>query len=281
MSDSDLQSWVGRQEVLTDQIHATSSRALAATLNQTDTPLRPGDPLPGLWHWLYFLPLAPTSGLGPDGHPRRGGFLPPVPLERRMWAGGRLGFHDTLRIDDEVERTSTIQKLAEKEGKAGRMAFVTVRHEIRTTRGLAIEEEQDIVYLAMPKVWTAPDPVPLPTPLDWVEPYPIDRVLLFRFSALTFNAHRIHYDLSYTTGQEHYPGLVVHGPLQAILLFASATMHVPGRRPAGFSFRGVRPLFDFDRVSIAGRSRDDGGHDLFSANADGHVAMQATMSWHG
>ena len=280
MSEPNLQDWVGKQEVVVDDIHPWRARALAATLDRPHAPA-PGDPLPGLWHWVYFLPIVPTAELGGDGHPRRGGFLPPVPLERRMWAGGRLTFHDALRVGEAVEKTSTILKVSEKEGRAGRMAFVTVRHALRTARGLAIEEEQDIVYLAMPKVWTPPDPVPLPEPLDWREPRPVDRVLLFRFSALTFNAHRIHVDLTYATEVERYPGLVVHGPLQAMLLFAAAGDHVPGREPAGFTFRGVRPLFDFDRVSLAGRRRADGGHDLFTATGEGAMAMQASLAWRG
>jgi 3-methylfumaryl-CoA hydratase len=281
VAESEWAAWVGRTEVLGDRAEAEPVRRLAATL---DLPLepRPGDALPELWYWLFFLPVAPAARLGADGHPRRGGFLPPVPLERRMWAGSRIAFHGQLRVGDEIERRSEILKVAEKEGRTGaKMAFVTVRHEVRSGRGLAASEEQDIAYLAMPKAWAPPEPVPLPGGVAWSEPRPVDPVLLFRFSALTFNGHRIHYDRAYATEVEKYPGLVVHGPLQAILLLGAAKRRHPDRRPASYRFRGLRPLFDFDRVTLSGRSRDDGGDglDLWTANGDGHVAMQATVGW--
>ena len=281
MSGTVWSAWVGRTEVLGDRVDPEPARRLAATLDLPHEP-RAGDPLPELWYWLFFLPVAPASRLGPDGHPERGGFLPPVPLERRMWAGSRVSFEGELRVGEEIERRSEILKVAEKEGRAGaRMAFVTVRHEVGSHRGLAAVEEQDIAYLAMPKAWAPPEPVPLPEGLAWSNPRPVDPVLLFRFSALTFNGHRIHYDRAYATEVERYPGLVVHGPLQAILLLEAAKRRHPDRRPASYRFRGLRPLFDFDRVTLSGRPRDDGGEglDLYTANGDGHVAMQATVGW--
>ncbi len=275
-----LQDWVGRSQEQADLTYPTPVRALAATLNAAHAAqAATGDPLPELWHWLYFLPLVPMAAVGPDGHPKRGGFLPPVALERRMWASGRLEFKDGLRVGEPIRLTSEILKVAEKEGKAGRMVFVTVRHAVESPRGLAVAEEQDIVYVAMPEVFTPPAPVAAPADPAWAEPVAVDPVLLFRFSALTFNGHRIHYDLPYATGTEKYPGLVVHGPLQALLLMQSAQRHNPGRRPARFSFRGVRPLFHFEALSLQGRPRADGGHDLCTVNGDGHVAMQATIHW--
>lgn len=275
----DLQSWVGRTQEISDQAYPTPARALAATLDQADAAFSIGDPLPELWYWLYFLPIVPMSEIGSDGHPRRGGFLPPIALERRMWASGRHVFHDRLRIGDVLHKRSEILKIAEKEGKTGRMVFVTLRHEIRSGRGLAVEEEQDIVYLPMPKSFSPPPPTAAPADPAWSEPVAIDPVLLFRFSALTFNGHRIHYDLPYATDVEKYPGLVVHGPLQALLLLEFARRRVPDRPPARYSFRAVRPLFGFDQVRLMGVARDDGGHDLFTVNGDGHVGMQATVTW--
>ncbi len=280
MAENEWSSWVGRSERVTDVADPKPIRTLSATFDTLPKD-REGDPLPCLSHWIYFLPLAPMSQIGPDGHPIRdgSGFLPPLPIERRMWAGGRLTFHGELRVGDALEKKSEILKIAEKEGGTGRMAFVTVKHETSSPRGLAIDEEQDIVYLEMPKAFTPPKPVPLPDNLTWQERYPVDPVLLFRFSAITFNGHRIHYDIRYAAEVEKYPGLVVHGPLQAMLLMRAATARNPGRRPARFSFRGVRPAFDFDTLSLSGKVRDDGGLDLYTSNGDGHVCMQAALSW--
>jgi 3-methylfumaryl-CoA hydratase len=278
MADSNWRDWLGRTEMATDEAGAWPVKALAATLD-AEARARPGDPLPPLAHWLYFLPLAPASHLAPNGHEKLGDFLPPVPLERRMWAGGRFTFHDALRIGDAMEKRSEILKIEEKETKAGPMTLVTVLHTIRSQRGLALVEEQDIAYLETPKIYTPPKPLPLPDGLSWQAPQPVDTVLLFRFSALTFNSHRIHYDLAYTAGEEHYPGLLVHGPLQAMLLLRAAEAHNPDKRPAQFSFRGVRPLFHFDALTLAGRERAGGGLDLFAANGEGLVTMQASVEW--
>jgi 3-methylfumaryl-CoA hydratase len=277
MSDFSWSDWVGRRETAADKASAWPIQALAATL---DAPAnaRAGDPLPPLAHWLYFLPVAPRSRLAPNGHEELGEFLPPVPLERRMWAGGRFVFHDALRVGDAMEKTSEILKIEEKETKSGPMALVTVRHEVRSPRGLALVEEQDIAYLETPKVYAPPKPVALPCGLSWQAPFPIDTTLLFRFSALTFNGHRIHYDLAYTTEVEHYPGLLVHGPLQAMLLIRAAAERNPEKSVARYSFRGVRPLFDFDALTLSGRERD-GGLDLFASNGEGLVTMQAAVEW--
>ena len=277
MGEVRLQDWVGRTEEVADTIHPMPVRGFSATLNRPG-PAVPGDLLPELWHWLYFLPTVPQSEIGPDGHPRRGGFLPPVEIDRRMWAGGRLSFHAPLRVGDRVRQRSEILKVAEKEGRAGRMVFVTVRHETSSERGLAVEEEQDIVYVAMPTAWMPPPPVPPPAEVLWREPVVVDTVLLFRFSALTFNGHRIHYDLPYATEVEKYPGLVVHGPLQAMLLMELARRNRPERAPARFEFRGVRPLFHFERPELLGRPTE-GGDELFVGNGAGATTMQASIRW--
>jgi 3-methylfumaryl-CoA hydratase len=278
MGEVRLQDWVGRTQEVADRIHPLHVQGFSATLNRPLAAL-PGDPLPELWHWLYFLPTVTQSEIGPDGHPKRGGFLPPVELDRRMWAGGRLTFHGELRVGDAVTQRSEILKVSEKEGRAGRMVFVTVRHETSSERGLAIEEEQDIVYVAMPKSWVAPEPVPPPADAAWRETFAVDTVILFRFSALTFNGHRIHYDLPYATEVEKYPGLIVHGPLQAMLLMDLAQRRQPGRRPGRFSFRGVRPLFHFEAPELLGRPGAEGGHDLFVGNGAGATTMQAGIHW--
>ena len=278
MSDSRWQAWVDRTDVRVDRVTAIPARALAATLNRTDLAgLDDGDLLPPLWIWLYFLPLVPSAEDRARRPPPPGWVPPPVELARRMWAGSRCTFHAPLRLGDAVERTSTIAKVAKKEGKAGPMVFVTVRHAIVAGGRPAMEEEQDIVYLDIPDRFSPPAPTPLP-PCDWSEKAATDSVTLFRFSALTFNGHRIHYDRTYATEVERYPGLVVHGPLQAVLLFDAASRHAPGRTAAAFAFRGMRPLFDFDAVSVSGRARDD-GLELYTANGDGAVGMQAMLDW--
>ena len=264
--------WLGRVEEARDRISARQARQMAATL-EVEIDDADGAMLPPLWHWMGWTPEAPMAELGPDGHPARGGFLPPVPLERRMWAGGRLRFHAPLRIGEEMFRRSEITKVSEKTGNTGNMVFVTVRHDVHGAAGLAIEEEQDIVFIAMPDRFTPPPPVAAPAP-DWREEVAVDEVRLFRFSALTFNAHRIHFDLPYATGVEKYPGLVVHGPLQAMLLMEAGRARRGGAVPQGYKFRGVRPAFHFDALSLQGL-----GNGLATVNGDGLVCMQADMAW--
>jgi len=271
---TDWATWRGRTEATLDAVSLSPLTALAATFDRA----APSDTLPPLWHWLYFLPIAAMSEVGPDGHPKRGSFLPPIALPRRMWAGGRLTFHDAPRKSEAISRTSTIVDVSEKAGKTGAMAFVTVRHDISTPRGPAITEEQDIVFLDMPKVFAPPTPTHLPDALDFDTARVVDPVLLFRFSALTFNGHRIHYDRTYAQDVEKYPGLVVHGPLQAMLLMEAATARAQ-KRPKSFEFRAVRPLFDFETLRVCGKVRDDGGLDLFTANAEGHVSMRGALQW--
>lgn len=266
--------WLGRVEEARDAISAKQARQMAATLGVSGA-FAEGAMLPPLWHWMGWTPEAPMAEMGPDGHPARGGFLPPVPLERRMWAGGRLRFHAPLRIGEEMFRRSEITRVSEKTGTTGTMVFVTLRHDVHGAAGLAVEEEQDIVFIAMPDRFAPPPPVEAPEP-DWVQAVQLDAVRLFRFSALTFNAHRIHFDLPYATGVEKYPGLVVHGPMQAMLLMEAARARRGGAVPAGYRFRGVRPAFHFDALSLQGT-----GDQVATVNGDGLVCMQAGMDWEG
>lgn len=279
MSEVNGQDWVGRVEERYDRIDPTPVLAMARTLDDRDFMVKEGESLPELWHWLYFLPTVAQSDIGADGHPKKGGFLPPIALERRMWASSRLTFHQDLIVGKKIRKTSEILKVSEKQGKTGSMVFVTVQHSTYSEKGLAITEEQDIVYLPMPKTFTPPPPNFIRETLQWREDYSVDPVLLFRFSALTFNAHRIHYDRNYVTEVEKYPGLVVHGPLQALLLMESAKKHNPGRKPASYSFRAVRPLFDFDRIAVCGQLKSDGSHHLYTVNGDSQIAMQAEIVW--
>ena len=271
-----LKQWIGRSETHCDLIHAGAANAFAATLDLS-AHYADGSALPCLWHWFYFWTVRPQAELGPDGHPQRGGFLPPVPLPRRMWAGGRLRFDGPLLVGAEASRTSRIVDVNAKTGKSGRLAFVTVAHEISSAGQVAVFEEHDIVYRDNPQPGAAAVvPTPAPVQSSWSRQIHPDPVLLFRYSALTFNGHRIHYDRSYVTQVEGYPGLIVHGPLIATLLMELLRAQLPARRVASFSFRAVGPLFDIESFSIHGQPDADGlTVQLWAANARGDLAMQA------
>jgi 3-methylfumaryl-CoA hydratase len=270
-----LRSWIGRQETLTDTVTRIPVAALSATLDRDDPPPVAGDPLPPLWHWLYFLPLARQSDIGPDGHPKRGGFLPPVPLPRRMWAGGRFTFHQPLRVGEDITRTSTVADVTVKSGRSGTLCFVLVRHEIAGASGVALTEEHDIVYRDLaPPGEAPPAPKAAPTAAAWHRDIMPDDVMLFRYSALTFNGHRIHYDRRYVTEVEGYPGLIVHGPLIATLLvdLLRRNTDAPLR---SFRFRAVGPLFDIAPFAVRGQPGAGGHVSLWAQNAQGNLAMEA------
>ena len=233
MSLEKLREWVGRTRAVEDFAAPFPVRALTATFDEKDPDPRNGDPLPPLWHWLYFLDAAPESKIGPDGHAERGDFLPPIPLPRRMWAGSRFVFDgEPLKVGDTIRRVSRIKSVEPKSGSTGSMVFVTVQHTVSGPAGVSFVEEHDIVYRDLPRAGD-PSPPRRPAPADavWRREITPDEVLLFRYSALTFNGHRIHYDRRYVTEVEGYPGLVVHGPLIATLLADLARVRGSGARP--------------------------------------------------
>lgn len=267
------ESYVGRTETRQDRMDPRLVEGMAATLGRT---LPEGD-LPPLWHWMLFQDWRPPTGLGPDGHTLRGGFLPPVhDLPRRMWAGGRLDFHAAgLRAEDRVTRTSTIRRVEEKTGGSGRLVFVTVHHVVEGPRGPALDEEHDIVYRGT-EGEAVRGAVPAPAMPGATEASVVpDSVMLFRYSALTGNGHRIHYDRPYVTAEEGYPGLVVHGPLQATLLAQHVLDQAPeGARLSQFSFRGRRPCFDGNRLTLLATLAGSEGR-AESRDADGATCMTA------
>jgi 3-methylfumaryl-CoA hydratase len=274
--------WIGKSETVSDVATATPYAALSATLDRAPERPAAGTPLPALWHWLYFLPLARQSEIGPDGHPRRGGFLPPVPLPRRMWAGSQFEFHRPLRVGDVLTRVSTIEDVTEKSGRTGALVFVKVRHEIRCgdEAEVALTEFHDIVYREAAKPGdVAPPPRMAPAGAKWEKQWVPDDVLLFRYSALTFNGHRIHYDRRYVTGVEGYPGLIVHGPLIATLLLDLLRHQLPGADVAAYEFRAVRPLFDINPFFVCGAPQEDGRtFHLWARDHEGALAMDATAT---
>ncbi|MCM8737686.1 acyl-CoA dehydrogenase [Azospirillum sp. A1-3] len=266
---------VGRTEHRQDWIARDRATALAATLDLDGIP-GCGEMLPPGWHWLYFNPFVRRSEIGADGHPRRGGFLPDVGLPRRMWAGGRVTYHAPLPLQVEAEKRSEIKTVTAKSGKGGRLVFVTVRHEIHAAGTLCVEEEQDIVYreAAVPGA-TPPQSAPAPEGAQWIEEVVPDPVLLFRYSALTANGHRIHYDRPYAQDEEHYPDLVVHGPLTATLLQGLATRCRPDAWLHSFSFRGMAPLFVSTPFRIEAKAGEASNVlDLWARSPDGGLAMR-------
>jgi 3-methylfumaryl-CoA hydratase len=275
-----LRQWIGRTQEASDIVTAQLVKGLRATLFQEIGEPKPGDPAPWTVHWCLAQPVYPMSQLGPDGHPTRGGFLPPVPLPRRMWAGGELEFFEPLRVGDEATRTSRISDLTMKTGSTGVLCFVSVEHLITTPRGTAIRERQDIVYRDIPTAQPPASGKPAaPPPLaQHRESHMADPVLLFRYSALTFNGHRIHYDHDYVTKVEGYPGLIFHGPMQAALLVEFAAKRHGRVAPKNFSYRGVQPLFEGSEFSV--NANDTGaGMELWTANSAGQPTMKGTATW--
>jgi 3-methylfumaryl-CoA hydratase len=273
----DFQPWVGRTETLADDIAAAPLRGLSATLDRDDPLPQPGTPVPPLGHWLYFLPAHRQSEIGPDGHAKRGGFLPPVPLPRRMWAGGKLEWimSNPLCVGDSAKRISRIASITHKSGRSGELVFVTVVHEVRNAHGLCLTEEHDIVYRGAPRPGD-PEPEPIAAPRDaaWQRELVPDDVLLFRYSALTFNGHRIHYDRRYVTEVEGYPGLVVHGPLIATLLVDLVRREMPAANITHFEFKAVRPTFDGHPMKVCGKP-DGGAVSLWAQDHEGWLTMKA------
>jgi 3-methylfumaryl-CoA hydratase len=286
MSD-ELKQWIGRTEKVSDVITATPYAALSATLDRPPSRPAPGTLLHPLWHWLYFLPLHAQSDIDPDGHAMRGGFLPPVPLPRRMWAGSQFEFHDALKVGDAVTRVSTIENVDTKSGRTGMLVFIKVRHDIRRNgdENVALTEVHDIVYREAANA-DASSPAPRTARADaqWERVVVPGEVLLFRYSALTFNGHRIHYDRRYATDVEGYPGLVVHGPLLATLLLDLLYRKQPDARVLRFEFRAVRPTFDGNHFHVCGApARDNAANGnpdsrrihLWAKDHDGWLTMDA------
>jgi 3-methylfumaryl-CoA hydratase len=273
-----LRQWIGRSTEASDIVTAQLVKGLRATLFLEIGEPKGGEAAPFTAHWCLAQPVFPMSELGPDGHPARGGFLPPVPLPRRMWAGGELEFLDALRVGDEVTRTSRIADVTMKTGSTGVLCFVSVDHLITTPRGIAIRERQDIVYRDVSAAPSAPVKPVAPPPAQHRESHMADSVLLFRYSALTFNGHRIHYDRDYVTRVEGYPGLIFHGPMQAALLVEFAAKLHGGAVPTKFSYRGVQPLFEGSEFSVNANAAG-AGMELWTANSAGQPTMKGTATW--
>ena len=271
-----LKEWIGQKESDIDYVTVPAVHRLAATLDRDDPMPKMGDPLPVGWHQILFPRVVRHSQIGADGHPQRGDFLPPVPLPRRMFAGKRTTFHADLQVGDTVRRDSVIQEVNIKQGRTGTMVFVTVKTELASPRGLALTEEQDIVYREAPAPGAPPQPPqPAPGKAVWSRVVTPDPVMLFRYSALTFNGHRIHYDLPYVTQVEGYPGLVMNGGLTTLLVFELARAHAP-TPIRHIASRNVRALFVNQPITLGGEpSADNRTAKLWAVDADGALALTA------
>lgn len=275
-----LRSWIGRSRERTDIITPRLVESFNSIFNASSG-LEPGDRAPLGIHWCLAPDIVPMNELGPDGHPARGGFLPPVPLPRRMWAGGEVSFEIPFQLGDTVIKRSSIEDVSAKTGRSGTLVFVTVQHEYVTPCGLALHERQDIVYRdqagrAAPAAATGLQDrsAERPSSVEYTRTLVASTPLLFRYSALTFNGHRIHYDLPYTTQEEHYPGLVFHGPLQATCLMHLAANVSPDWL-RNFAYRSVAPLFAGATISLNAK-HNGAGLDLWVANHQGSPTMTAT-----
>ncbi|ASK88151.1 MaoC family dehydratase N-terminal domain-containing protein [Sphingorhabdus sp. SMR4y] len=272
---SDWKDWIGKSETRHDVITPGLLHRFCATIDRPVT-----DAIPQGLHWCLALPDTSTAQLAEDGHPAKGGFLPPIPLPRRMWASSSISFERPLQLGDEISRVSTVASIEEKSGKSGNLVFVAVDHETRVGDIVAIRERQNIVYR---------EPAAAPAPArqtssvapdlqdwDWQQTIVPSEPLLFRYSALTFNSHRIHYDRPYAMEKEGYPGLVVHGPLMATLLLNLAASELGANRLSGFSFRGQAPAFANRPIYLVGKQEGENislavigndGKDIMSAQA--------------
>jgi len=281
MSLEKLREWVGRSQTVEDFAAPFPVRALTATFDEKDPDPRNGDPLPPLWHWLYFLEAAPMAKVGPDGHAERGDFLPPIPLPRRMWAGSRFEFNGKpLRVGQTLRRVSRIKSVEPKSGSTGQMVFVTVEHTVSGPDGPSFVEEHDIVYREAAKPGEKQrDAKPAPRDATWTKTIEATPTLLFRFSALTFNGHRIHYDQPYVTGTEGYPGLIVHGPLLGMQQIELARRSNPGRIVRSFEFRALAPVYAGAPFSAQARRETDDGVTTWIADRNGGLAQQGKVTF--
>lgn len=273
-----MSEFIGRTQRFADNIDPWKVEALHHTLDLDGPAPGDGAPLPHFWHWIYFLESRPLRDLGRDGHPATGGFIPDLGLPRRMWAGSRVEFLQPLPIGAAAERVATITNVAEKIGRTGPLAFVTIQYEISGPDGLCIREEQDIVYREDPTPGApAKTPASAPTGEARSKEISYTPTKLFRYSALTFNGHRIHYDRDYAIGVEGYKGLITHGPLiaQEMLTFGEAA---PGKQAARYSYRAMSPAFDFEALTYCATDRED-GVDLWVRGPDGRLIMTGEIAF--
>ncbi len=278
IDETTYREWIGRTQVMRERLDAWPVRGLGAALER-DFGVSEGDEVPGLGQWLYFVPAVARSRMSEDGHPQRGGFLPPISLPRRMWAASDISFGRPRRTGEEVEKTARIASVSVKEGKTGVLVFLKIENIYRVDGEQALSEVQTLVYRDDPKLDEAsPPPRPAPETAAWSEVVETDTALLFRYSAVTFNAHRIHYDAPYARTVEGYPDVVVHGQLTATLLLDALRRNVASQRPRTFGFRAMKPIFVGEPIFLEG-APSGSGYELWARNANGHLCLSASVDF--
>ncbi|UOQ59654.1 MaoC family dehydratase N-terminal domain-containing protein [Leucobacter rhizosphaerae] len=280
--------WIGRTETVSDVASRSAAIGLASVLDRPlDAAETDRSELLPTGHWLQFTPTAPMNELGADGHPKLGAFMPPLDLPRRMWAGSKLEYHSPITVGQTLDRVTTIESITPKTGSSGRLCFVVLRHDVQADGVQALTERQSIVYRE-PAVLDPEQPsrqrpprvsIGAPEGWDWVLSQQPLEATLFRYSALTFNAHRIHYDLPYATREEGYPGLVVHGPLLATYLVEGFLHTHPGAHVSAFEFSARAPIFCGEQIHVVGRAADDTSEELAIIAPDGGTALTARLSY--
>ena len=283
LTEDSLKAWIGNTQCSEDTIEFGQVKKMLATLDEKLI-LKTGYPLPALWHWLYFLESSANSKLGNDGHTNLGEFLPPIPLPCRMWAGGRFSFLEPIKIGEILKKLSTVKDIKIKHGKNGPLCFITVLHELIDRNGqLRLSEEHDIVYREKPVgLRQISKPLIFPEEAEWTKIITPTPVMLFRYSALTFNSHRIHYDRKYCQEVEGYENLIFHGPLTATLLVSLAVKKRPNRALSNFNFRSTAPLFDNSPFKIHGKQNatDENKITLWAEGPSKGLAMEASATFY-
>ena len=276
MLSDELRSWIGRARVLEEDVGLGMTRRIAAMLDLDPMRFGPGDELPAHWFSMYFTEAARQSSLGPDGHPAPGVFLPPIPLPRRMGAGRRVTLHGPMRVGEMVSKTIEVAAIEPKQARTGFITVLTMRHTIRRGSQMLAVDEFDAVYreaVQPGEKSTTNAPVAAPTDAAWSVQKHLPSTLLFRYSAVTWNAHRIHYDADYTRGEEGYPDVVQNGGLTMQLLLDAVVAHTPGTLRS-FTARLTRPIHVNDTITLAGRAPVDGSVQAWVANAAGALCGQ-------
>lgn len=272
--------WIGKSKDKNDSMAPEQLQRFEAMLDHNPNDVQAGTPLPPCAHWIYFTPMDPHSDIAEDGHAKKGDFLPPVDLPKRMWAGGNIQFKKQLKAGMPADKKSTIINIEEKEGTSGKLCFVTVRHQINVSGAMAIDEEQQIVYREASEQGVHPiRTTPMDIDYDWKKTKKVDSVMLFRFSALTFNSHKIHYDKEYATETEGYPNLVVHGPLLLVLMLNEFKTKTDGKVIEEVEYRATGPVFLGEEITITSKDVDNTRVEMRLLGPDNKIAMKATIKW--
>lgn len=273
-------NWIGKSKNQSDTMAPEPLRRFEALLNRDPGSVNNGTVLPPCAHWIYFNPAAPQDALAADGHPQKGDFLPPVELPSRMWAGGTIRFKKPLTTGQSADKKTTITAIDEKDGTSGKLCFITLRHQISTAGALAIDEDQEIVFREASEKGAHPIRTqPVDVDFDWKKSIQLNSAHLFRFSALTFNSHKIHYDHPYATQTEGYPNLVVHAPLLLVLMMNFFKTKTDGKVIEEIAYRAAGPMFLDEEITITSKDTDNNKVEMRALGPDQKIALKASVTW--